>query len=134
MRNPDCKIIVVEDNAINARLLGYQLAHLGFEQVQFFEEAASALEWLKQNSCTMVLTDCQMRPMNGFELTRSLRAHESASNRHPHTIIIAVTAGAMPADLERCLDCGMDDYLVKPVQIEPLRQMLDKWLSRQDQT
>jgi len=134
MGNAVHQIVVVEDNAINARLLGYQLAHLGFEQVQFFEEAAAALAWFKQNTCTMVLTDCQMRPMSGFELTQSLREYESGSDQHRRAIVIAVTAGAMPADLKRCLDCGMDDYLVKPVQIEALRQMLDKWLSRQDQT
>ena len=132
MNKKDCQIVVVEDNEINARLLGYQLAHLGFERVQFFGEATSALEWLRQNTCTMVLTDCQMRPMNGFELTRALREHELQSKPEDRTIVIAVTAGAMPQDLQRCLDCGMDDYLVKPVQIDALGKMIDKWLSPQD--
>lgn len=123
-----CQIVVIEDNPLNSRLLKHQLAHLGFDHVEVFDQATEALAWVKDHPCTLILTDCQMRPMSGFDFTRALRAHEAQFTQGQHIKVIAVTAGAMPADLQHCLESGMDDYLIKPVLIDPLRQMLDKWL------
>ena len=65
-----------------------------------------------------------MPEMDGFMATGAIRERETAGRRTP---IVAMTAGAMPGDRERCLDAGMDDYLTKPVDVEKLRQVLDRW-------
>lgn len=121
------KIVLVEDNEINLRLMQAQLGHLGYERIESFSLATMALMWLSANACDLVLTDCQMEPMDGLELTREIRKLDARANQH--TIIIAATAGAMPDDLRRCIDAGMDDYLVKPIGLAALRAMLDKWLA-----
>jgi CheY-like chemotaxis protein len=73
----------------------------------------------------LVLMDCQMPVMDGFQATRIIREREGTSR---HTHIIAVTANAMEGDRERCLAAGMDDYLAKPFRAGDLRRALAKWL------
>jgi len=124
--NVDARILIVEDNEINLRLMQAQISHLEFEHVKSFAEATKALGWLVNNPCDLVLTDCRMEPMDGIELTQEIRKLDAQANRH--TIIIAVTAGAMPNDLKGCVQAGMDDYLIKPIQIAALQAMLCKWL------
>jgi len=71
-----------------------------------------------------VFMDCQMPEMDGYEATRRIRAFEGGRR---HTAIVALTANAMEGDRERCLECGMDDFVSKPVRREQLLAMLERW-------
>ncbi|MCB2081097.1 MAG: response regulator, partial [Rickettsiales bacterium] len=75
----------------------------------------------------MIFMDCQMPEMDGYEATRRIRDKEAGTPRH--NIIVALTAHALKGDKERCLECGMDDYLSKPVKEEDLRRILKKYLN-----
>ena len=83
----------------------------------------------RRGDYAVVLMDCQMPTMDGFQATRAIRACEGAGRRIP---IIAMTAHAMPGDRERCIAVGMDDYLAKPVRSEALRTVLARWSSVPD--
>jgi CheY-like chemotaxis protein len=91
---------------------------------------SEALEALSRIPYTLVLMDCQMPELDGFEVTRQIRNEASAVLNHQVTII-AMTANAMAEDRERCIKAGMDDYLPKPVKPQELEQMLDRWVSEQ---
>jgi CheY-like chemotaxis protein len=84
---------------------------------------AEAIEALKSGHYDLVLMDCEMPVMDGFDATRRIR--ESMHTRIP---IIALTANAMPLDRDRCVREGMTDYLAKPVDLKQLADLLDKWL------
>jgi CheY-like chemotaxis protein/HPt (histidine-containing phosphotransfer) domain-containing protein len=83
---------------------------------------------LSRHPYDLILMDCQMPGMDGFEATRAIRREEAKSGSTPRTVIIALTANAMEGDRERCLSAGMDDYLGKPFTIEQLRRVLGQWL------
>src|SRR5262245_23613681 len=84
-----------------------------------------AVEALEASSYDLVIMDCQMPVMDGFEATRAIRARESAEE---HTPIIAMTANAMAGDRERCIEAGMDGYLTKPVRQDELAAAVSRWL------
>ncbi len=119
-------ILLVEDNHTNKMVAQGMLDHLG-HRVTSVERGADAISALKKTEFDLVLMDCQMPDMDGFETTRVIRSHESGVlNRH--VPIIAMTAYVMKGDRERCIASGMDDYLAKPVRQADLANMLDKWL------
>jgi signal transduction histidine kinase/CheY-like chemotaxis protein len=118
------RALVAEDNPVNQRVavrmlerlgIGADVASNGYEAVQSFSRQPYAV----------VLMDCQMPELDGFEATARIRAREGSGRRTP---IIAMTASAMRGDRERCLAAGMDDYLAKPVTIDNLRTALKRWL------
>jgi CheY-like chemotaxis protein len=84
-----------------------------------------AVEALQKKKYGLVLMDCQMPEMDGFEATAILRNQEG---KQRHTPVCALTANAMEGDRERCLAAGMDDYLTKPVSLEKLQEMVDRWI------
>ncbi|NPB09924.1 MAG: response regulator [Thermodesulfobacteria bacterium] len=119
------KVLVVEDNLINLEYCVSALELLGCE-VKTAETGRQALEILEKESFDLVLMDCQMPEMDGYEATKRLREMEEKTGKH--TVVIALTAHALKGDRERCLAAGMDDYLSKPFTIDQLRAVLEKWL------
>ena len=129
------RVLVAEDNLINQKLTVRMLEKLGF-QSDVVENGQEALAALARGSYAVVLMDCQMPLVDGFEATRLIRqretaVQESAAADFPethHIPIVALTANAMRGDRERCLAAGMDDYLTKPVRKEDLKGILDRWI------
>jgi PAS domain S-box-containing protein len=120
-------VLLVEDNPINQRLATFQLGKLGY-RVDLAHNGQEALDALARQPYPLVLMDCQMPVMDGFEATRQIRAREAAGHLAP-AIIVAMTANAMQGDRERCIAVGMNDYLSKPIDPRKLGDMLAKWLN-----
>jgi PAS domain S-box-containing protein len=118
----EMRILVVEDNATNREVLLAQLSMLGYRAAAA-ENGAEAVEAVAATGYDLVLMDCQMPVMDGFEATLHIR-----ELNHSDIPIVAITADAMPADRDRCLQAGMNDYLAKPVELQRLSDALAKWL------
>jgi CheY-like chemotaxis protein len=117
-------VLVVEDNAINQRVVTRMLEKLG-HRADVAGNGLEALAALGERPYDLVLMDCQMPEMDGFEATRRLRDPASGV-LDPRVRVVALTANAMAGDRERCLAAGMDDHLPKPIQIQTLAAMLAK--------
>jgi len=117
------KLLLVEDNAVNQKVVLKQLQSLGYE-ADAVGNGKEALELMARIQYHIVLMDCQMPVLDGYETTRSLRHLEDAQT---HTIIIAMTANAMQSDRDKCLSVGMDDYLSKPIRKSDLAEKLLHW-------
>jgi len=121
------RALVVEDNPINQKVIRQQFALLGVamdlavDGVQAFERWRSARA---QGGYGLLLTDLHMPAMDGRSLTQRIRAEEHPGERLP---IVGLSANAIPEDIERCLQAGMDDYLTKPVQLRQLSHVLERW-------
>jgi CheY-like chemotaxis protein len=120
-------VLLVEDNEINQAVARSFLEHLGFE-VDVCGDAGGALAALRERDYAVILMDCQMPGMDGYETTRRIRAGE-VGLRGQRTPIVALTAHASPADRQRCLEAGMNDYLAKPINVQSLGATLDRWLA-----
>jgi two-component system sensor histidine kinase/response regulator len=116
------RVLVAEDNLVNQKVITRQLERWGV-RYRLAANGHQVLEWLEKEPFDLILMDCQMPEMDGFEATRRIRAQEATA----HIPIIALTANAMPEDREACLQAGMDDYLPKPFKPEALRAMLERW-------
>jgi signal transduction histidine kinase/ActR/RegA family two-component response regulator len=119
------RILVVEDNRLIRNLVLKQLFNLGVEGIGV-ESGWEAVSTGSSDEYDLILMDCNLPDISGFEVTRLIRENEKRTGRH--TPIIAVTALAMKADKQKCLDSGMDDYLTKPVVMEQLIEKLEYWL------
>jgi CheY-like chemotaxis protein/HPt (histidine-containing phosphotransfer) domain-containing protein len=120
-------VLVVEDNLVNQRLALLQLNALGYEG-QAVTNGVAALRALDQGEYGLILMDCQMPVMDGFETTIEIRKGEASRGQGKHVPIVAMTAQAMSQDQEQCLACGMDAFISKPVTVDVLRTMLAHWL------
>jgi len=120
------RLLLVEDNFVNQRVAVYMLAKLG-HQVEVAKHGREAIDMLSRSCYDLVLMDCQMPEMDGFEATRIIR--DRASSVLDHEVpVVAMTANAYPEDRARALACGMNDFLAKPVDRPVLAHMLAKWL------
>jgi signal transduction histidine kinase/CheY-like chemotaxis protein/HPt (histidine-containing phosphotransfer) domain-containing protein len=119
-------VLVVDDHPTNRALLVRQLHALGYAAVGA-EDGASALRLWSTRDIGLLLCDCNMPGMTGFELAREIRTREQTARR-PRLPILACTARALPGDRERCTLAGMDGCLLKPVGLSQLAQVLDRYL------
>ncbi len=119
------RVLIAEDNPVNQELAAEMIELLGAEPV-VANDGIAALELMRQTRFDLVLMDCQMPRMDGFEATRSIRALEAAGAAR--TPVVALTANAFATQRERCLRAGMDDYLTKPFLLEELRAVVSRWL------
>lgn len=121
-------ILVVEDNPMNQKVIQALLGKLGLA-CQVVSNGQAGVEFVMHNpSIDLILMDVQMPVMDGYQATKNIRAWEMG--QQGHRTIIALTADAFDEDRKRCLDAGMDDFLVKPVSLDKLRLALQRWLSR----
>lgn len=117
----DASVLVVEDNPTNVTIVTGLLHKFGVD-VSLAENGVQALTMLEHNHYDLVLMDCQMPELDGYETTRRIRQSDSA------TPIIALTAQAMREDEQKCLDAGMNAYLTKPIDPYQLNKLLAEWL------
>lgn len=125
------RILVAEDHPISQSLIRRQLELLGWH-CDVVGDGHAALDALRQHDYAMLLTDCQMPSMNGYELAAAWRRHEAQSSRRTRLPVLAMTANALDGEVERCREAGMDDYLSKPVQLRQLEEKLRTWAPRAD--
>jgi CheY-like chemotaxis protein len=119
-------VLLVDDHPVNRMLLLRQVRTLGYA-AQTADDGVQALEMWKSGRFGLVITDCHMPHMDGYELARSIRRLESDAGRE-RVPIVACTANALQGEAEACLAAGMDDFLVKPVELAQLTEKFDRWL------
>jgi CheY-like chemotaxis protein len=120
------RVLLVEDNSVNQAVAMGILRKLGLE-LEMAGDGQQALERLAKSPFHLVFMDCQMPVMDGYEATRRIRDPSTRVMNHS-VPIVAVTANALKGDREKCLECGMDDYLPKPVTRDGFEQVLSKWI------
>ena len=120
------RILVAEDNIVNQKITVRHLEKLGY-RADVVANGLEAVEAVARIRYALVLMDCQMPELDGWEATAMIRKEEGARGSH-RLPIIAITANAMPGDRERCRKAGMDDYLAKPVTLEEIRVVLARWI------
>lgn len=125
---PVGQVLLVEDNPINAMVAEAALRQVGM-RVHQLDDGNKAVAWLAHNPVDLVLMDCQMPVMDGFEAARRIRLQERTLGL-PRVPIIALTANVFPAERQRCTEAGMDDYLGKPFHREDLHRMLAIYIGR----
>ncbi len=121
------RILLAEDNDINRALATDILEFLGFT-VHAVMDGKAALHAAHQHSFDLILMDCQMPLLDGYEATRQIRTGESESGQ-AKTPIVALSGHAVAEGREKCLAAGMDDYLEKPFTIYELQEMVTRWIS-----
>ena len=124
------KILVAEDHAFNQVLIKKLLASLNITEFDLVDNGRKAVEAFKVNTYDLVLMDCHMPEMNGYEATRRIREVEDGKT---HVPILAITADAMLGTRENCLDAGMDDYISKPIDKEKFDFVIRSLFARPDQ-
>lgn len=120
------RMLVVEDNVVNQKVAVRLLENLGYK-ADVAANGLEAIDALRRLPYDMVLMDCHMPELDGFEATRRIRELETSGELNRHIPVIALTANAMQEDRERCLRAGMDDYISKPVNVDQLIHTLVKW-------
>ena len=117
-------VLLAEDNKVNQLVARTMLEKLGC-RVDLAQDGVEACNALIQTSYDVILMDCQMPTMSGFEATKRIRALEGSARRTP---VLALTAGVLPEERERCYAAGMDDFLSKPIGLAELQTALDRWV------
>jgi signal transduction histidine kinase/CheY-like chemotaxis protein len=127
------RLLLAEDNLVNQKVARIMLERMGY-QVDMVCNGFEALEAVSCKSYDLILMDCQMPELDGYDATAAIRKQEASDNEMPEISqkrrvpIVALTGHAMEGDREMCLQTGMDDYLTKPFSMAELREVLEKWL------
>ncbi|MCA9660197.1 MAG: response regulator [Myxococcales bacterium] len=121
-------ILVVDDNAVNQKIMVGQLESLGYA-AQAVNSGERALALVAERRFDAILMDCQMPVLDGYDTTRAIRKLEGDTQ---HTVVIAVTAHALLGERQRCLTAGMDDYLPKPFRAAELNAVLQRWFDHEE--
>jgi PAS domain S-box-containing protein len=120
------RVLIAEDHPINLDLLMRQLRMLGYEADSASDGAQALLKW-RTGDYQLILTDCHMPNMDGYEMARAVRSEEASRGSRPIPIV-ACTASALAGESDLCFAAGMNDYLPKPVTIAELRRTLERWM------
>jgi CheY-like chemotaxis protein len=120
------RVLLAEDNSVNQRVVGLLLECLGC-RVDLAEDGAEAVGRAREVDYDLVLMDCQMPRLDGYDATRAIRRMDKERGRR--TPVVALTAHALSGDRTKCFEAGMDDFLSKPISLERLRVALVKWFS-----
>jgi len=123
------KILLVEDSKSNRELFSIILDDIGYE-VEAVEDGSFAVDAFESNEYDMILMDCEMPVMNGFNATRQIRILEKKLDRSNRTPIIALSARALEEDKKNCFEAGMDDYIKKPVSLGKFSAILGDWFDK----
>jgi signal transduction histidine kinase/DNA-binding response OmpR family regulator len=121
------RVLMAEDNAVNQLVAKHMLASLGC-RFHIVADGRQALAAVQAGGFDIILMDCQMPVMDGYDATRAIRAWEQAQPDTPRTPIVALTANALLGDADTCRAAGMDDYLAKPYSREQLGAVMARWL------
>jgi signal transduction histidine kinase/CheY-like chemotaxis protein len=122
-------ILIVEDNKLNQKLIIKQMEQLGYS-CDLADDGEFGLKKWQENNYKLILTDCHMPNLDGYQMTIAIRKKEQIENRLP-TPIIAITGAAMNGDADKCYKVGMNGFVSKPVQISHLKTMLKEWYSHE---
>ncbi len=132
--NPNCRILLAEDNPINQIIAQAMLETLGLTQVDLVENGKQAIQRLAEADYDLVLMDVQMPECDGLEASRHIRGSNTLAGvsavRNPAIPIIALTANTMPSDIAECLQAGMNSHLGKPLDTQTLATELHKWCAQ----
>jgi signal transduction histidine kinase len=121
-------ILLVEDNKVNQKVISLLLKKLGYT-TDIANHGQECLDQMLEKDYSLIFMDFQMPVLDGYETTERIRTLERENNLTP-TIIIGLSANAIPEEKEKCLNIGMNDYITKPVSLETLKETLEKWLKR----
>jgi CheY-like chemotaxis protein len=122
LKNP---ILVVEDHPVNQQIVTMSLKRLGYTNVELAVNGIEAVDKTSKQKYDLILMDCQMPEMDGFQATIKIRDAEKATNAK-RTPIVAITADIIKSDRNKCINHGMEDYLNKPLNIVTLREVITK--------
>ncbi|HEX2586194.1 MAG TPA: response regulator, partial [Steroidobacteraceae bacterium] len=123
-------VLLVDDNVVNQKVATHFLQRMGIT-VKVANDGAEAVKYFDVDNYQIVLMDLQMPVMDGFEATRRIRDFEGWRQRTP---IIALTANAMAGQMERCLAAGMDGFLTKPLEVDPMREIISRYCEEESET
>lgn len=119
------RVLIVDDNPVNLMVAARAVHNLGYAS-HVVSGGEAALDAMEKVSFDLILMDCQMPVLDGYETTKRLREREAATRQH--IPIVAMTANALAGDEEKCLAAGMDDYLTKPIRLALLGRTLERWI------
>ena len=121
-------VLVAEDNAFNKIFVQELLEKFGCQNAHFVDNREQAVEFAKHNDVDLILMDCRMPKLNGYEATRQIRQMEKKEKRDKRATIVAMTADVMRGTRFKCLSAGMDDYIPKPITMKTFQGYLDTWI------
>ena len=123
----DAKVLLADDSPINQAVTRSMLQHLGLAQIDIVDDGGAAVDRASQESYDLILMDCKMPVMDGYQATRVIREREiEGPARVP---IVALSGKVLDGDRQRCIENGMDDCLGKPFELAGLRALLERWLN-----
>ncbi len=129
-RYSDLAVLVVEDNDVNQKVTAAMLQHFDISS-DIAENGQVAIEFVADKKYDLIFMDCQMPVKNGIETTKYIRDfkhNQKACFKTAYDVtIIAMTANVAPNDIAECVECGMDDFIAKPVELDVIGFMLEKW-------